>query len=44
VLFLTPDEEHMRVVNETGGMGETVDLGNLSTVLDKLSVTRPFLS
>ena len=41
VLFLTPDGMQLRVVNDNGGMGDTVDLGNLSVVLDKLATTRP---
>ena len=42
VLFLTPDGKQLRVVNDSGGMGDTVNLGDLAVVLEKLSATRPF--
>jgi hypothetical protein len=41
VLFLTPDGDHLRWVNDNGGMEELVDLDNMQTVLDKLASTRP---
>ncbi len=41
VLFLTPDGNRMRWINDDGSLGEVVDLGDMQKVLDRFAVTRP---
>lgn len=41
VLFLTPDGNRMRWVNDDGSLGEVLDFDDMQSVLGKLAATRP---
>ena len=41
VLFLTPDGDRMRWVNDDGSLGEVLDFEDLQTALGHLAATRP---
>ena len=41
VLFLTPDGDRMRWVNDDGSLGEVLDFEDLQAALGKLAATRP---
>ena len=41
VLFLTPDGDRMRWVNDDGSLGAVLHFDNMQSVLDKLAATRP---
>lgn len=41
VLFLTPDGDRMRWVNDDGSLGEALDFEDLQTALGHLAATRP---
>lgn len=43
VLFLTPDRQRLRIVNDDGSLAESVDLDSLSAVRDYLRRTRPIM-
>lgn len=41
VLFLTPDGDRMRWVNDDGSLGAVLDFDDMQSALDKLAMTRP---
>lgn len=43
VLFLTPDGNRMRWVNDDGSMGAVVDFDDMQSALGRLAQTRPVL-
>ena len=44
VLFLTPDGNRLRWVEDDGRLGDAVDLGDMNGVLQRFAVTRPVAS
>ena len=41
VLFLTPDGQRMKWVNDDGSLGDTLDFDDMPSVLGRLAATRP---
>jgi hypothetical protein len=41
VLFLTPDGNRMRWVNDDGSLGAALDFDDMQSTLDRLAQTRP---
>ena len=41
VLFLTPDGNRMRWVNDDGSLGSALDFDDMHSALDRLAQTRP---